>query len=263
MTAHPGPVLELDSVRFSYDGGMVLDGVSLKVHAHDFLALIGPNGGGKTTLLKIMAGLLAPTSGKVRVFGGAPVSSALRLGYVTQNTGTNTDFPVSALDVTLMGRIGHPKKLRRYTDADRAEALSALDSVGMRDLANRRIGSLSGGQRQRVFLARALACKPDLLLLDEPTAGVDAGGRKLIYDLLSALRERMTIVIASHDQALLFDYSTSVAYVNRTLHLHSSPILKKEAFPRLAGIPYDDVCPVELYAPHTITPQIIQGGNAR
>ncbi len=256
-------VVELDSVRFAYNGGMVLEGISLAVHAHDFLALIGPNGGGKTTLLKIIAGILSPSGGSVRVFGDEPPRSALRLGYVTQNTGTHTEFPVSALDVALMGRLGHPKRFRRFTDIDHAEALTALDSVGMRAFSDRRIGSLSGGQRQRVFLARALACKPDMLILDEPTAGVDAEGRKMIYDLLSALRDRMTILVASHDQALLFGYSTAVAYVNRTLHLHESPILPKEAFPRLAGIPYDDVCPVELYAPHILTPQEHKHGSLR
>lgn len=262
MTVSSEPAVVLDSIQFAYNGVYVLEGISLSVHAHDFLAIIGPNGGGKTTLLKIIAGLLEPSGGTVRLFGGSPSISNRRIGYVTQNTGIHADFPISVLDVTLMGRIGHPKRFGRYTDIDHARAISALDSVGMKNFSKRRIGTLSGGQRQRVFLARALACEPDMLVLDEPTAGVDAEGRKLIYDLLSSLRSQMTILVASHDQVLLFEYSTHVAYMNRTLHLHKSPILNKDAFPRLSGIPYEDVCPAELYAPQRIIPDNFNRGIA-
>jgi zinc transport system ATP-binding protein len=178
------PVLEIRELSFSYNGQPVLRDVSLVIQSGDFVALLGPNGGGKTTLLKLALGLLRPDRGNVLVFGRSPRENAPRVGYVPQEVHINKSFPISVFDVVLMGRLRPGSGWNHYSSRDRAAARQALERLEMWEYRDRRIGELSGGQRQRVFVARALVNEPELLLLDEPTASMDAKGQNDLYTIL-------------------------------------------------------------------------------
>lgn len=193
------PVIVCDRLGVALDGTKVLDGLSLTVFEGDYLAVLGPNGGGKTTLLRTILGLEKPTSGTVTVFGGAPGSAPGRIGYVPQRLFFDREFPISVIDVVLMGRLPMRGLLRRFGRNDRLKSEAALETVGLARLSQSRVGTLSGGELQRVLIARALAGEPELLLLDEPTASVDPDMKTTIYDLLDSIRERHTIVLVTHD----------------------------------------------------------------
>ncbi len=240
------PVIELSKVSFKYGGQVTLDDVALTINEGDFTALIGPNGGGKTTLLKIILGLLQPYRGEVHVMGKTPGEASSCIGYVPQNVHLNTSFPVTVLDVVLMGRI-HPGRLfRRNSEKDRHEALQALEKMEIADLADHRIGKLSGGQRQRVFISRALVTDPRLLLLDEPTASIDARGQEDFFRLLSQLNETITILVVSHDFYSITPYLKSVACVNRRLHYHMQTPGPDDALDLAFRCTVEDACPVEM-----------------
>jgi len=217
------PVAELRDVTYRYlDHGSepVLEDVSLTIEPNDFLGLIGPNGSGKTTLLRILMGVLRPQSGTVRVFGRRPREVTRRIGYVPQRAEIDAQVPVSVLDVVLTGRLGYSSWVVRYGEGSIAAARSAMEQVGVTDLARRQIGELSGGQRQRVLIARALAADVDLLLLDEPMAGVDAHMEQDILKTRRELRKRMPIVLVSHDIGSITHEVNRVACVNRRLAVH-------------------------------------------
>ena len=210
-------VIEVDHVDFSYDGNRVLEDIAFSVAEGDFLGVVGPNGSGKTTLLKIILGLLRPLKGKVRVFGRSPERSRHLIGYVPQHANLDASFPISVVDVVLIGRLGRAPLLGRYRKTDREAAERAMGEAEILDLRNRRFGTLSGGQQQRVLLARALVGNPDLLLLDEPTASIDGRVEQDIYHLLKKLNEKVTIVLVSHDLGFISTYVNKVACVNRRL----------------------------------------------
>ncbi len=243
------PAIEVSNVSFYYNSHPILVDVNLSVKEGDFLAIIGPNGSGKTTLLKIILGILKPAQGRVRVFGQGPSEHSGLVGYVPQDTGINKGFPISVTDVTLMGRLGHPGRVRRYTGEDRECARHVLEKVGMWDYRDRPIGKLSGGQRQRVLIARALAAEPKILLMDEPTASVDAKFQTDLYAFLKELNATITIVIVSHDMSVLSSYIKSVACLNQTLFHHDAAELTDE----MIHSAYH--CPVDLIAhgmPHRV-----------
>ncbi|MGB9689177.1 ABC transporter ATP-binding protein [Thermogutta sp.] len=230
QSVHTSPtvVARLEHVTFSYrspTGGLlepVLQDVSLEIYQDDFLGVIGPNGGGKTTLLKIILGLLEPQQGTVSVFGKSPREVRHLIGYVPQHARVDTSVSACVLDVVLAGRICHSPWGFLYSRADREKALAALRLTGTADLAHRRLATLSGGQRQRVLIARALAAEPKLLLLDEPTAGIDPYVEQNLTDLLHALNERLPIVIVSHDIGFVSTHLKRVACLNRRLTVHSA-----------------------------------------
>ncbi|HUJ86398.1 MAG TPA: metal ABC transporter ATP-binding protein [Burkholderiales bacterium] len=237
-----GPaIVELEHVCVSYRGAPVLEDVSLQVSRGDFLAVIGPNGSGKTTLLKVVLGLLRPDTGEVRVFGRAPRllgGERWRIGYCPQVLSVDLNFPVRAGDAVLMGRYGRIGLLRRASQEDRAAARRAMERVGVWDLAERPIARLSGGQRQRVFLARALVADPDLLLLDEPTTGVDVASTESLYELLRNLhRAGISIVVVSHDVGVVASYVDAVACLNRRLVAHGRPeeVFASDALEQMYG----------------------------
>jgi zinc transport system ATP-binding protein len=241
--------IELKDVSFFYDSHPILTNVSISVEELDFLAIMGPNGSGKTTLLKIILGILNPAQGTVKVFGRKPLETAGLLGYVPQDTGINKDFPISVQDVTLMGRLGLTGRDRRFTSEDRTIARKVLEQVGMWEYRDRPIGKLSGGQRQRVLIARALTVEPKVLLMDEPTASVDAQFQTDLYGLLKELNASITIIIVSHDMSVLSSYINSVACLNRTLYYHGSGEITDE----MLHSAYQ--CPVDLIAhgvPHRV-----------
>jgi zinc transport system ATP-binding protein len=221
------PIIELEHVTVTFQELLALDDVSLTVPSGSFLAVIGPNGAGKTTLLQVILGLVRPASGKVRIFGKEPAglgSERSRIGYVPQVMSVDLNFPVSVREVVLMGRYGRIGLLRSPTAADRGAALQAMKRVGIADLADRPIRRLSGGQRQRAFLARALANEPDLLLLDEPTTGVDAASSESLYELLRMLHaDGITMMVVSHDVGVVASYVEGVVCINRRLVVHGRP----------------------------------------
>lgn len=248
-------IIKVRDLNFSYNGQPVLRDVDLEVAAGDFMAMIGPNGGGKTTLLKLMLGLLSADRGQILIFGKSPKAVSHRIGYVPQDVHINKDFPVSVLDVVLMGKLKPGRGWTRHSDNDRAAARQALEKVEMADHDDRRIGELSGGQLQRVFVARALVTEPDLLFLDEPTASIDTKGQREFYTLLKELNESITIIVVSHDLMVVSGYVKSVACVNQRLHYHGHAELTGEMIELMYQCTAEEVCPVELIAhgvPHRV-----------
>lgn len=215
------------------------------------MALIGPNGGGKTTLIKLMIGLLKPQAGAIRILGRPPASASHQIGYVPQNTHINPNFPISAIDVVQMGQLQPGSRRIRHSRKDRVVAHEALDKMGMGAYCDQRMGELSGGQRQRVFIARALVCEPKILLLDEPTAHIDTKGQTDFYQLLKKLNQEMTIVVVSHDLLLLSPHVKSVTCVNRRIHYHPYKQLMGESIDPSCPCTAEEVCPVELVS-HTL-----------
>ncbi|MEA3315768.1 MAG: ABC transporter ATP-binding protein [Campylobacterota bacterium] len=224
-------VIDIKNLIFSYEKDNVLENINLKVNEKDFLAVIGPNGGGKSTLLKLILGINQAKQGYIKIYGKEPSKNLSHIGYVPQNTNINTDFPIKVIEVVLMGHIDTNKDKKKniftnlfnigYKKSEISCAISALKQVGMEELANKKIGTLSGGQRQRVMIARALCSHPSILILDEPTASIDVSGQKQIYDLLKVLNKTITIILVSHDISVIMGYANKVAHINKTLNFHN------------------------------------------
>lgn len=223
------PVVELRGVSFQYGERVAVQGLDLTVYEGDFLGIIGPNGGGKSTALKLMLGLLRPTQGTVSLFG-RPLSEFKewhKIGYVSQKAASfNARFPATVTEVVETGLLGQKGSWRRQRKEAREKVLAALDLVGMKEFTRRRIGDLSGGQQQRVFIARALVGNPRLLVLDEPVEGVDADAQNQFYDLLDTLNKAhgITLVIVSHDIGTIGNKVGKLAYINKTLHYHGHDV---------------------------------------
>lgn len=245
------PALSFQNVNFSYGGDPVLKDVTFSVPAKEFLVILGPNGGGKTTLLKLALGLLVPDSGSVSIFGVPPGKDRSASGYVPQDAGRNRDFPITALEVTLQGRLGlSGKKGIAYDAVDRDAAFAALESVKMESMAGRPMGELSQGQRQRVLIARGFASDPKVLFLDEPLASIDSETRDMLLTKLCDLCGRLTVVMVSHDMSAVTGGATAVACVNRGVYYHDSAEIVPEMVEKAWG-----KCPVELVAhgiPHRV-----------
>ena len=218
-----GAIVECEGLSFAYAKSPVLEDVSFVLRRGESLCVIGPNGGGKSTLVKLLLGLLEPTSGWIRVLGRSPRTASSAMGYVPQAMRYDPQVPISAIDIVLMGRLNH-LKAGRYSKRCRGIALDALDEVGMSGYARRPFSDLSGGERQRVLVARALACEPELLLLDEPTANIDLTIEAQLIETLAGLRQRMTILMVTHDLDLVSSLGDSVLCVNHRVHRHSLPL---------------------------------------
>jgi len=248
-------IIDIKDLDFAYSGEAVLENVNLSVRQKDFIAIIGPNGGGKTTLLKLMLGLLTPVKGTVRVDGKPPQEASQCIGYVPQNVHTNLSFPITAIDVVLMGKLESKNRLARRSAANRREAMAALERMEMEAHADKKIGMLSGGQRQRVFIARALVAQPKLLILDEPTASIDTKGQADFYRLLKELNQNITVLVVSHDLLVVSRYVKSVACVNKKLHYHDQAEITGDMLETMYPCTVEEVCPVELVAhglPHRV-----------
>lgn len=208
--------LTFQNVTFSYDEKPVLENVSFAIDQHQFIGVIGPNGGGKTTLLKLSMGLLEPDSGTITVCGSSPESTQGLIAYVPQNLGYDKLFPISVRELVLMGRLSQLSWWGSYSKEDEEAALKALETVGLSSLLEKSVGSLSGGQLQRVLIARALASNPKILFLDEPTSNVDSKAEKEIFDLLHRLSKEMTILMVTHD------LNSAVVLVDQILVVHTT-----------------------------------------
>lgn len=215
---HPSPVIVVTDLGFSYprQRNQVLAEVSFSVGATEWVGLLGPNGGGKTTLLRLLLGQLTPRTGRIEVLGGAPARRRQRVGYVPQHASIDSSVPASVEDVVLLGRLTGSSWGPRYSQLDRKLALAALEETDTVELAGRAWRTLSGGQRQRVLIARALASKADLLLLDEPTTGIDIHREKELLRLLERLNDRLPILMVSHDIALVSNHMDRALWVDRT-----------------------------------------------
>ncbi len=224
----------MSGVRFAYDGFPVLDDVDLAIRERELVAIVGPNGGGKTTLLKIALGLLKPQRGRVSVLGQPPAQARRRIGYMTQYTRHDPQFPITVMEVVLMARLdrhlGGP-----YSREDKKVALAMLEEVGVADLEHRLFNALSGGQRQRVLMARALSCEPELLVLDEPTANVDVAVESRFYEILQRLNQRMAVVVATHDLGLVSRVFERVVCVNRRVVTHPTSHISGDVIRELYG----------------------------
>ena len=236
--------ISLENVSFGYDGEDVLDRVNLRVEQGAFLAVIGPNGGGKTTLVKLLLGLLQPRQGRITVLGKDPAREAPDVGYVPQHAAFAPSFPITVRDVVLLGL---PRR-KRFRFQPLAEALASaravLSKVDMAGFAERRFDDLSGGQRQRVLVARALISSPSLLLFDEPTSNIDPQGKICLFDILSELRRSITVVLVSHDVISASAGITDVAVINTRL------IQGREITPEMLELIYgvhEDSCPLDGY----------------
>jgi zinc transport system ATP-binding protein len=251
-TDSPREVISVRHLWAGYNHEPVLEDINLSVEELDFIGLIGPNGGGKTTLLRVLLGLLPPMRGQVRIMGQSVKEGRRHIGYVPQTVEFDHDFPISVWDVARMGRLGKSRLLRRYTAGDDEIVTEALRSVEMLDLRNRPIGELSGGQRQRVYIARALATKPQILLLDEPMASVDPQVSSSIYELLGQLNKRIAILMVSHDISAISSHVKTVGCLNRRLFYHGD----EQLTPGVLELAYQ--CPIDLIAhgvPHRVFPE--------
>jgi zinc transport system ATP-binding protein len=247
--ADQADIVTLDGVWVTYNGTTALEDVNLSVKQEDFVGIIGPNGGGKSTLMKTILGLQAPTRGSVLVSGRPPEKARKAIGYVPQLRNYDWAFPINVWDLVSMGLYGGRGLFRRYRREDRERVAEALEAAGISDLCNRQIGALSGGQQQRAFVARALVGDPGLLLLDEAMSGVDAATRTEFYELLTELNHRATIVMVSHDISAVSAYAKTLACLNRRLYYHGTRELPLEDIEATYG------CPVEMIAhgmPHRV-----------
>jgi zinc transport system ATP-binding protein len=245
-------IVNIEDVWVHYDGTPILEGVSLTVTRGDFLGIIGPNGGGKTTLLKVILGLIHPSRGTVSVLGQPPEKARQDMGYIPQYNLFDRDFPINVRDTVLMGCNGTAGLIKRYSREDRERAQEALKVVGMLSYQDHQLGKLSGGEQQRVFIARALVGRPRLLLLDEPTASVDSSVQTEFYELLVRLKKDMTIIMVSHDISAVSIYVDNIACLNRHLYYHGS----KEIEPEVLEATYK--CPVQLIAHGTIPHRVLK-----
>ena len=251
MPETPGPLVEVRDLTFGYGREVVLDRVSLAIQPRDFLAIIGPNGGGKTTLLKAILGLVRPWSGEVvyRLPSGSDPRG--RLGYVPQFSTFDRDFPLRIFDMVLMGRLGSRRLLRPYSREDRAAAGRTIERLGLGAVARSHASEVSGGQLQRALIARSLVSDPEILFLDEPTASIDAESRETLRGLLEDLNRTIPIVVVTHDVTSLAPMVRRIACINRKLFYHGDPELSLEVMEEVYG------CPVELVThgvPHRVLP---------
>ncbi|RLB20785.1 MAG: ABC transporter [Deltaproteobacteria bacterium] len=245
------PAIEMKDVWFSYNKVPVVEGVSFTLKQGDFLGILGPNGGGKTTLLKLMLGLLKPDRGEIRILGKPPKEARKHVGYLPQETDFHMTFPITVYELALMGRLPHARLGRPYKKQDHQIAEEALKEVGMWEFRYAKVGELSGGQRQRVFIARALASEPKILMLDEPTSSIDPQFETDLYELFRELNKKITLVVITHDIGVISQYVKSVACINRTLIFHEEGKITQE----MIEATYQ--CPVDLIAhgvPHRVFP---------
>jgi len=245
-------LVRLENVWVYYDGIPALEAINLSIESNNFLGIIGPNGGGKTTLLKVIIGLIKPNRGKITVLGMPPEQGRKYIGYISQFNLFDHDFPISVLEVVLMGRYNKSGLFQRYSEEDRKTALAALKTVEMLGYKDRQIGKLSGGEQQRVFIARALVTNPQLLLLDEPTAGIDPNMQAEFYKLLHKLKEEMAIVLVSHDISAVSIYVNEIACLNHQLFYHGSKEVSAEELEKTYR------CPIQLIAHGTVPHRVLK-----
>lgn len=242
------PIVSLKGVTVSYQSVVAIEDASLSIYQDDFIGIIGPNGGGKTTLIKAILGMI-DYSGEVNFAAELFRGSERLVGYLPQQSNFDRAFPISVLEVVMSGLLGEKGFWGRYRGAERHRAMQLLESVGIAAVAEKAIGEISGGQMQRALLCRAIISEPKLLILDEPTNFVDNNFEKELYALLRELNKRMAIVMVSHDIGTITSTVKSIVCVNRTVHRHDSNIITQEQLDNYH-------CPIQIvshgHVPHTV-----------
>ncbi|KAB7890653.1 ATP-binding cassette domain-containing protein [Poseidonibacter ostreae] len=233
--------ISIKKLFFKYEKEFVLEDINLEVKDKDFLTILGPNGGGKSTLLKLIFGINPLNQGDIKIFGNKIASEIPYIGYVPQNTNINLNFPISVIEVVMMGQNDIKKRFFGYKKEEKIKALEVLEKVNMKEFASSKISNLSGGQRQRVLIARALFCNPKILLLDEPTSNIDISGCEQIYQTLENLNKEITIVVISHDISVVLKHATKAVYINKRLTYHDLSKMKDD-FKNMSP----HVCEIEL-----------------
>ncbi|MFA6082329.1 MAG: metal ABC transporter ATP-binding protein [Patescibacteria group bacterium] len=235
-------IIQFKNIDFSYNGQTVLDKVSFDIHAGEYVGLIGPNGGGKTTLLKILLGLIKPDKGEIKLFGKTADDFNQRylIGYVPQRVaGADSSFVATVSEIVQSGRTARLGLLSSYKRNDAHLVHQAMEAVGVEKLANRQVSTLSGGERQRVFIARALASEPKILILDEPTVGIDSQSQEMFYTYLCDINKKLglTIIFVSHDIDVIANEVNVIMCLNHTLVYHGSPkeMTNNDAIKKLYG----------------------------
>ena len=246
-------IIEIKNVSVNYGNVKALDRVSISIKKGAFIGVIGPNGGGKTTLVKILLGLIKPMEGEVHINSDKPI------GYVPQFNSFEKKFPITVFKVVLMGSMSDRKIIfHKYTKEDKEKSLEMLSLLGIAHLSERLISQLSGGQMQKVLIARALMTDPDILILDEPTASIDSQSRTDIYNLFNDLKSNKTIIIISHDIGSISSYIDSIACLNVELYYHEDGQLTEDSISKAYG------CPIDIIAhgiPHRVLPEHLKGAN--
>ena len=226
--------VEVENLYFKYDKEWILENINFSLEDKEFMAIIGPNGGGKTTLLKLILGFLKPTKGEIKIYGKSPKENRTIIGYVPQHTNFALDLPITVFDIVLQGRLKKGKFF--YSKEDKEKALNILENLKIKHLKDKKIKDLSGGQRQKVLIARALVSEPKLLIMDEPTSAIDPSGQKEILDLIESFD--ITRIIVSHDIKILLRNVDKIAYIHKKAVIHEGPKL---------NIPKDKhFCEIEL-----------------
>ncbi len=220
-------IIEFNNVNFKYDKDIIIDSAHFAISENEFTGIIGPNGGGKTTLLKLLLGILQPSSGTISILGKSAKYARKDIGYMPQYLQYDKQFPATVLDIVLMGRLTN-KLFTFYSNKDKEIAMNSLEQMEVAHLANTMFSELSGGQRQRILIARALASEPKILLLDEPTANIDPALEDKFYNLLKKLAGSMTIVSVSHDLRFVMNIVEKVICINRNVHIHSTEHFKND-----------------------------------
>lgn len=234
-------IISIDKLFFKYEEELVLENINLEIKKKDFLTILGPNGGGKTTLLKLILGINPLQKGSIKIFGNKLNDELSNIAYVPQNTNINLNFPISTIEVVMMGQNDIKQRFFGYKKHEKQKALEALEKVNMHEFAKSKISALSGGQRQRVLIARALFCNPKILLLDEPTSNIDIKGCEQVYEVLKKLNEDITIVVISHDISIVLKYASKAVYINKRLTYHDLSKMK-DSFSNMQS----NICEIEL-----------------
>ncbi len=223
-----GPVVSMRDLNYAYENKSVLNSINFEIPQGAFMGLVGPNGGGKTTLVKLILGLLKPENGSIDLFG-KPIDKFKawdKIGFVSQKSNSfNKGFPATVFEVVSMGLTAKVGYFKFFNTKHKKKILHTIDQVGMGDYAYENIGNLSGGQQQRVFIARSLVSDPELLILDEPTVGVDYENVQRFYDLLHQLNNdrNITLLLVTHDTGTMTEHATDIVCLNKTLHFHGNP----------------------------------------
>lgn len=229
-------VIDITGLNFSYKNNLVLKDINLSIAAEEFIGIIGPNAAGKTTLMKAILGLIKPASGNISVLGDLPEKNRNKIGYVAQKPEINRHFPISVRDAVLLGRMGVTNNFGAYSNLDKKITDEILSVLEIKQISEKSLAELSGGQLQRVWLARALVCQPEILILDEPTANIDLITEENIFGLLKQYNSHMTILVVSHDVAFISSYVDRVACINQSLVCHDVESINGKTIEELYGI---------------------------